>query len=186
MMLWFVSVRLVVPVVADVGGTNVAGAISAPTVDGLEPRVPMKEEVTLGVGTAMSGLTPALPISTDPKGIPGRETPFGDVKGADVLLEAVSQAAAFVPAVPPPSKVLTPDIPPDIPVDALPEVEQVVPETSPPEGSVSIGLMPGELSSVAPSGMAVGPTNVPSCEPGDTPSGEVAVIPGVDVIIPPT
>ena len=35
--------------------------------------------VGLGVGTTMSGLIPALPISTEPNGIPVREAPPGTV-----------------------------------------------------------------------------------------------------------
>jgi hypothetical protein len=82
--------------------------------------------------------------------------------------------------------VLTPEIPPDIPVDVLPPAEQVVPDAIMPAGSVSIGLMPAVVSSVAPSGMPVGSTNVPGCAPPDMPSGEVAAMPGVGTLIPPT
>jgi hypothetical protein len=53
-------------------------------------------------------------------------------------------------------------------------------------GSVSIGLMPGEVSSVAPSGIPVGPTDVPGCKAPSTPSGEVAAMPGVGTLVPPT
>jgi hypothetical protein len=55
-----------------------------------------------------------------------------------------------------------------------------------PVGSVSIGLIPGEVSSVAPSGMPIGPTDVPVCELPDMPSGEVAAMPGVGTLVPPT
>jgi hypothetical protein len=76
-----------------------------------------------------------------------------------------------------------PEMPPDIPVDASPP-EQVVPKAITLVGSVSIGLMPGEVSSVAPSGMPVGPTDAPGCKPPDMPSGEVAAMPGVGTLIP--
>jgi hypothetical protein len=131
-----------------------------------------------------------LPISTDPNGIPAREAPLGNADGADAVGDAVPLAAeahgAALPSnippptvSPPPSYVLTPDIP----VDAFPPAEHV--EASIPVGSVSIGLMPGEVSSVAPSGMPVGPTDAPGCEPPDMPSGEVAAMPGVGTLIPP-
>lgn len=81
---------------------------------------------------------------------------------------------------------LTPERPPEIPLDALPPAEQAVPEVIMPVGSASIGLMPGEVSSVAPSGMPVGPTDVPGCDPPGMPSGEVAAIPGVGTLVPPT
>lgn len=79
-----------------------------------------------------------------------------------------------------------PEMPPAIPFDALPPDKQAVPEAIMPVGSASIGLMPGEVSSVAPSGMPVGPTDVPGCELPDMPSGEVAAMPGVGTLIPPT
>jgi hypothetical protein len=186
---WFVE-KPVVPVVGDGGGTNVDGAIEVPMVDGLEQRVPKGEGETVGDGTAISGLTPALPISTDPSGIPVRETTLGANEGADPIEEAVALPAPHVaalpcnpvPAIPPPSNVLTPDIPPEIPVDVLPAVEQPII----PVGSVIIGLIPGEASSVAPSGIPVGPTDELGGEPGDMPSGEVAAMPGIGTLVPPT
>jgi hypothetical protein len=74
-----------------------------------------------------------------------------------------------------------PEMPPDIPLDAVPPAKQ--PEAI-AVGSVSIGLIPGEVSSVAPNGMPVGPIGEPGCEPPDMPSGEVAAIPGVGTPIP--
>lgn len=173
-------------------GATVGGAVGVPIVEGLKPKVPMGEDDAAGAGTVISGLTPALPISTDPKGIPAREGPLGDADGADAVGEAVPVAhGAALPSEippptvsPPPSYVLTPEMPPDIPVDALPPSEHV--EAIMPAGSVNIGLMPGEMSSVAPSGMSVGPTNAPDCEPPVIPSGEVAAMPGVGTLIPPT
>jgi hypothetical protein len=93
------------------------GGLSAPIVDG----------VGLGTGTTTNGLIPALPIATEPIGIPVR-APLGDVDniaGADeaLLLELVPQIAALpgndvpVPTpIPPPSYVLEPDIPDDVPM----------------------------------------------------------------------
>jgi hypothetical protein len=71
------------------------------------------------------------------------------------------------------------DIPFEIPVDPLPAAAQDV-----LVGSVIIGLMPGEAISVAPSGMPVGLTEVPTCEPSDMPSGEVAAMPGAGTLGP--
>jgi hypothetical protein len=71
------------------------------------------------------GLTPALPISTEPNGIPERETPLGDKEGVaaideGLLLTPVPQTAALpgndIPTaipIPPPSYVLVLDIPDD-------------------------------------------------------------------------
>ena len=76
------------------------------------------------------GLTPALPISTEPNGIPERETPLGDKEGVaaideGLLLAPVPQTAALpgkdIPAampIPPPSYVLVLDIPDDAPAVA--------------------------------------------------------------------
>ena len=72
---------------------------------------------------------------------------------------------------------------PEIPVDAPPATGQATPEYA-AVGSVIIGLMPGEAISVAPSGMPVEPTRVPTCEPSDMPSGEVAAMPGVGTLGP--
>jgi hypothetical protein len=114
MALWLV-VRPV-PAVGDVGAANAEGAVSVPGVDGLEPRVPRGENNTVGVGTVMSGLIPAPPISTAPRGIPVRETPFGEVERADKLedavpLEVVPQIVA-VPGNAVPSPILPPAVTP--------------------------------------------------------------------------
>jgi hypothetical protein len=156
----------------------------------------------LGVGTSGAGLTPALPISTEPNGIPGRVAPPGDREGIAVddgalllaLVPHVPDMAAppdsdvpvpapIVPvpapiAIPPPSKVVPePDIP-----DEPPVAEHVVPMPVIPSVPVGGGLMPGDASSVEPMGIPAGETR----EPGVTPSGDVPAIPGVGLPIPPT
>jgi hypothetical protein len=156
--------------------------------------LPIVEGFGLGVGTTSNGLTPALPISTEPNGIPVRAAPPGDVGdvAADdeaLLLELVPQApdiaappANDVPApvpVPPPSKVV---LEPDIPGDGLPVVKHVVPFPVIPNVPAAAGLSPGDASSVAPMGIPAGETG----EAGAMPSGEVAPIPGVGLPIPPT
>lgn len=132
------------------------------------------------------GLTPPLPISNEPNGIPARAAPpgvVGDVAVADeaLLLAVVPHgddmavlpgSAAPVPtAIPPPSKVA---VAPDIPDVGLPMAEQGV--------LLGIGLRPGDVSAVAPMGIPVGGT----CKPGPMPSGEVAPMLGVGLPIPPT
>src|ERR1700731_28040 len=88
--------------------------------------LPIVEGFGLGVGTTSNGLTPALPISTEPNGIPVRAAPpggAGDV--AALLVELVPQASdiAALPGsdvpvpVPPPSKVV---LEPNIPDDGFP------------------------------------------------------------------
>jgi hypothetical protein len=139
-------------------------------VGGLGKGVPtIVEGDTLGVGMVSSGLTPALPISTEPNGIPERETPFGDKEGVaaideGLLLTPVPQTAALpgndIPAaipIPPPSYVLALDIPDDalavagqfVPYPAIPAPPII------PTGPVAAALIPGEASSVAPRGIPV-------------------------------
>jgi hypothetical protein len=183
---------------------------------GPDPAVPIGSG-TPTIGTAAAELTPRLPISVDPNGIPVRATPpgvRGDV-GADdeaMLLEpephipdnpdvSMPEVAdipddvdipddAGIPAVagvsvpmvvPPPSKVA---VDPNMPDGAVPMVEHIVPLPGiaivPVESGA--GLIPGDASSVDPSGMPVGETG----EPVPIPSGEVAPRLGVGVAIPPT
>jgi hypothetical protein len=98
--LWFVEKP--VSGVGDDGEANVDGTVRVPMVDGLEPRVPIGEDEAAGAGSVISGLTPALPISTDPSGIPVREAPLGDAEDATPL-EAAEQGAALPPNIPPPT-----------------------------------------------------------------------------------
>jgi hypothetical protein len=60
------------------GGDVTAGIV------GIDPTVPMVGD-TLIIGTEVAGLTPRLPISVDPNGIPVLATPPADVDvGVDV------------------------------------------------------------------------------------------------------
>jgi hypothetical protein len=202
-------------------------------IDTLGPTVPTTG-ATVIVGTAAAELTPRLPTSKDPNGIPVRATPPGAVGAVEVgvddettLLEpephipdipavssdpevadtpdvpkrldevdnpdapdiAVVPDIAALPAVvalagapvpipiPPPSKLA---VDPNIDVGEIPTVEHAVPLVLlgiaiVPVTPVAAGLSPGEVSSVEPSGMPVGSTDVP----GPTPSGEVAPRVGV-------
>jgi hypothetical protein len=80
--------------------------------------LPIVEGFGLGVGTTSNGLTPALPISTEPNGIPVRAIPPGSAEGVAAdneappleLVPQVSEVAALpgndVPVpnpIPPPS-----------------------------------------------------------------------------------
>jgi hypothetical protein len=155
--------------------------------------LPIVEGFGLGAGTTSNGLTPALPISTDPNGIPVRAAPpgeVGDVAADDeaLLLELVPHVPEVaappgnvpVPAPsPPPSKFV---LEPDIPDDGLPIAKHVVLFPVIPIVAAAAGLSPGDASSVAPMGIPAGGTG----EPAAKPSGEVAPIPGVGLPIPPT
>jgi len=151
--------------------------------------VPIVDGIALGVGTTTNGLIPALPISTEPNGIPARAPPAVDnIVGDDeaLLLKAVPQTAVLpgndvpVPTpIPPPSKFV---LELDIPDDELAIAEQVVPKPVIPMVPLVAGLSPGDASSVAPMGIPVGETD----EPGVMPSGEVAAIPGVGMPTPAT
>lgn len=111
MVLWF-GAKLV-PGVGDDGdrGANMDGSVGVPSVDGLGPKVPVEEVEIVGAGTVIRGLTPALPISTDPNGIPVREAPLGDAEGADAFADAVPAEAAAQDAVLP-GKLIPAPIPP--------------------------------------------------------------------------
>jgi len=188
---------------------------------------------TLGTGAAGVELTPRLPISKDPNGIPVRAPPpgvvgevdvgaddaarllepephipdvpdvssvpedpedigisdvtdvAGDVDVADVAVvpEFAALAGAAVPIpIPPPSKLA---VDPNISEGEVAAVEHavalvVVGIAIVPVTPVGTGLTPGEVISVAPSGIPVGEP----AEPIATPSGEVAPMIGVGVTVP--
>lgn len=178
---------------------------------------------TDGIGTGAAELTPRLPISDEPSGMPGGGTPpaavddglddavtlvepephmpdipdvstvpdspdVGETAGIMPGVAAVSPAIAPVAgiddpgAIPPPSK-LADD--PNIWVGAVPTVEQTVPVLGiaiVPVAGATTGLTPGVESSVAPSGMPVGPTGAPMV----LPNGDVAPTVGVGDAMPVT
>ena len=160
--------------------------------------------VTVMVGTIAAELTPRLPISVEPMGMPVRGTPpgvVGDV-GADdaATLFAPAPHMAWLPDVSiradvgempdediaivlcgvtlptamPPPSKLAAD--PNMVDGAVPMVEHTVLPMTPVEGS-GIGLTPGEVISVAPNGMPVPPTGAL----GTMPSGDVAESEGVGI-----
>jgi hypothetical protein len=148
----------------------------------------------LGIGATIIGLTPPLPISKEPKGIPVRGAPpgvVGDVAAKDeaLLLEVAPLVPdiAVLPGIgapfpipnPPPSYVV---LAPTIPDAGFPIAEPIVPGPVIPIMPLGSGLSPGDVSSVAPRGVPVGGTD----EPGPIPSGDVAPMLGVGTPIPPT
>ena len=188
-----------VPHTMPVPGIDDGGLIGVPNADEdgeNDPGIPMTDEgganEMVGEGTAISGLIPALPSSTEPNGIPDPVVPAVDkdeIPGDDAaaLLEPLPQVTnvAVLPGTdapvpnpnPPPSYVPRPDMPGDAP----PVVGHVVPKPIVPV-PLMIGLSPGDASSVAPKGIPAGETD----DPGVMPSGEVAAIPGVGMLVPPT
>jgi hypothetical protein len=201
-----------------IGDETVGGDATVGTV-GTSPMAPTVGDTPI-VGTGAAELTPRLPISVDPNGIPVRAAPpgvVGDVAVEDeaTLLEpephipdnpdvsgipdvvdipevadvpdidmADGDMADGVPdpiAIPPPSKLV---VDPNIPDGEVPTVEHAVLPgiVMVPVEEPGIGLIPGEASSVDPSGIPVGATE----EFVVIPSGEVAPIVGVGVAIAPT
>ena len=156
------------------------------------------------IGTAAAELTPRLPISVEPIGMPVRGTPPGvvgdvgvddaarlpepaphmlwvpevsiraDVGGIPDDGIAIVLCGVTVPIGMPPPSKLAAD--PNIVDGAVPMVEHTVLPIMPVEGS-GAGLTPGEVISVAPNGMPVPPTGAL----GTMPSGEVAESEGVGI-----
>ena len=153
--------------------------------------VPMGGSVTIGdvgfwVRSTGAGLSPPVPSSLAPIGIPTRPTlpavaiPVGDeaeaVGRAKLALAPGAQVPEAFPSVPPPSKVDVIDAvggvpgivfiealvePTDACGTALPKPEQI--DTLPLEGPIgdtpdAVGLTPAFVCSVAPRGMPVGAT----------------------------
>src|SRR6267154_1865337 len=172
-------------VVEPSGNVPVTGHGGVAVIDGGLPIVDSGAVVdgTMGdmniVETGGGGLSPALPISVDPNGMPARPACNVDRVGIDEpalaapplpvpALPVPAQALDPVPAMPPPSNrgLAVCDVDPAAPVQpGMPMVES------------GAGLVPGAVISVAPSGMPVGATGEP--EPmarGDAaPSGEAPV-----------
>lgn len=114
-------------VVSSPGAPAVAGgAPRVLVVDRLGLSIPNVDGDALGVGPDNNGLIPALPISTEPSGIPGRLDAVEDIAAVDEALPlGLAPQIAPLPgsAIPPPSYVLVPDVS-DV---GFPVAEQVVP-----------------------------------------------------------
>ena len=194
-------------------GIPVMGSVAAGTVvvfgaesvtAGAAGNVEAMVGVTVMVGTVAAELTPRLPISVEPIGMPVRGTPpgvVGDVGVDDAarLPEpaphmlwvpevsiradvgeipdddiAIVLCGVTVPVATPPPSKLAAD--PNIVDGAVPMVEHTMLPIIPVEGS-GAGLTPGDAISVAPNGMPVPPTGAL----GTMPSGEVAESEGVGI-----
>ena len=204
-----VPVMFGIPVMASVGAATAvvfaAGNVTVGTVEIVGAMVLMVG-ATVMIGTAAAELTPRLPISVEPIGMPVRGTPPGVVGAVGV------DDAARLPE-PAPHMLWVPDVSiradvggipddiagvaialcgvtvptgmpppsklaadPNIVDGAVPMVEHTVLPMMPVEGS-GAGLTPGDAISVAPNGMPVPPTGAL----GTMPSGEVAESEGVGI-----
>ena len=156
--------------------------------DGLESGLVPRGLVTgadgFGLSATDGGLTPPLPSSVEPSGIPAGPTeepgPIDEARGADAVAGA-AQAPGELAAIPPPSKsagldspgielampadapVIGPPMPTDTPADEAPA--HVAPITG--DAPDVIGLTPGVASSVAPMGIPVCPTGAFGMPSGD-------------------
>jgi hypothetical protein len=196
-----------IPVIGLVAAGTVvvfgAGNVTAGTVGIVEAMV----GVTVMTGTAAAELTPRLPISVEPIGMPVRGTPPGVVGDVGV------DDAARLPE-PAPHMLWVPDVSIRADVGGIPDDDiagiaivlcgVTVPTGMPPpsklaadpnivDGAVPMvehtvlpmmpvegsgaGLTPGDVISVAPNGMPVPPTGAL----GTMPSGEVAESEGVGI-----
>jgi hypothetical protein len=144
-----------------------------------EPHIPDIPEV--------SSVPEVVDIPDVPRRLDEVDTP--DVDAPDIAavpdiaaLPAVVALAGVPIPIPPPSKLA---VDPNIDDGEVPTVEHAVPLVVlgiaiVPVTPVGAGLSPGEVSSVEPSGMPVGSTDVP----GPNPNGEVAPRAGVVAIAP--
>jgi len=196
-----------IPVMGSVGAPTAvvfaAGSVTAGTV-GIVGAMLLMVGPTVMIGTIAAELTPRLPISVEPIGMPVRGTPpgvVGDVGVDDAarLPEpaphmlwvpevsiraevggipdggiAIVLCGVTVPTGMPPPSKVAAD--PNIVDGAVPMVEHTVLPIMPVEGR-GAGLTPGEAISVAPNGMPVPPTGAL----GTMPSGDVAESEGVGI-----
>jgi hypothetical protein len=167
----------------------------------------------VGIGTAAAELTPRLPISVDPNGIPIRAAPPDVVGDVDVGVEDDAtplEPEPHIPDIPEVSSVPEgADIPDDIevpaddgPPTAIPPPSKLVVDPNMVDGAdpkveQTVPLLGIEIVPVTPIGAGLMPGDVISVEPSGMPvgeavefvvmpSGEVAPIVGVGVAIPPT
>jgi hypothetical protein len=196
-----------IPVMGSVGAVTAVvfgvGSVTADTV-GIVEGMALTVGVTVVIGTAAAELTPRLPISVEPIGMPVRGTPPGAVGDIgvddaarlpepaphmlwvpDVSIRAevggipddgiaIVLCGVTVPTGMPPPSKVAAD--PNIVDGAVPMVEHTVLPMMPVEER-GAGLTPGEAISVAPNGMPVPPTGAL----GTMPSGDVAESEGVGI-----
>src|SRR5205085_4792390 len=127
------------PAVPGVVGTI---PVDVPFVGHVELPGSMLEGVGVGVGIAGTPLMPAFPISVEPKGIPARLAPPGEIVEGDdemvplpLLVSAPPQGDVGLPdaAIP-----VVPPIPAVLPVAGVPPIVLV-----PPPSNVPVELVPG-------------------------------------------
>jgi hypothetical protein len=172
-----------------VSGANVVGAETMGGTKLVAGVIEVLDPATGGIGfciglTAIGltgmGLSPPLPISTEPSGIPAVDPGPADV--VDVADDDAAPAVELVPHAPDvgePGNGIPIVNPPPSYVEGLPDIpeDELAAHVTPLP--VSGGLRPADGSSVAPMGIPVWGTNVAPVMPG----GEVAPIAGVVVLI---
>jgi hypothetical protein len=198
---------LVVADEAAAGGVTV-GMVGATAIGPTKPTL----GVTLNVGTAAAELTPRLPISVDPIGIPVRAPPPGVVGDVDVGVEEeimLLEPEPHIPDMPEvcsmPEVVDIPDvaeIPDDVDIPDVAVAGAAVPIAIPPPSKLAVDpnmddggvpmvehvvLLPGmEIVPVASPGAGLTPGDAISVEPSGIPVGEtdepVAVMPSGEVV----
>jgi hypothetical protein len=170
-----------------VGGAATVGIVGSTA---LGPTV----GATVGVGTAGVALTPRLPISIEPNGIPVRETPPGAVGAVEVGVDdetTLLEPEPHIPDIPAVSIVPeeTPDVPRmfdefDIPDEADTPGIAVLPAIAALPAVVAVAGDPVPIPIPPPSKLAVDP----NIDNGEVPTVEHAVPPAVlgIVIVPVT
>lgn len=116
------------------------------------------------IGTAAAELTPRLPISMDPKGMPGRATPPGVVG----VVDAVEEATPLEPE---------PHIPDNPELSSIPEVADISDDVDIPDIAVESGVAP-----VA--GIAVPIVTPPPSKVAADPNIPVGEVPLVEHVVP--
>jgi hypothetical protein len=199
---------------AAVHCTPVAIGDKIPGMDDV-PVVPSVDNDELGCGTTIRGLAPALPISTEPNGIPVRVAPEGDgddmaedddavplvpqIAAVPALLEKVVPTSVPVPMVEPvPAGAPTPVLNSLVPTpNPPPSKVLLVPEPSVAARAIAEQVLPKPGKVIVPVAAGASPGDTSSVapmgipvgatgEPGVMPNGEVALMPGVGIPAPPT
>src|SRR5216683_1815389 len=162
----------VLPTVLVVGDETVSGDVTVGIV-GTNGAIPTVGN-TLIVGTAAAELTPRLPISKDPNGIPVRAPPPGVVGDVDVGVD--DEATLLEPE---------PHIPDNPVVSNIPEVVDIpddidVPDIAVPPDVAAVAGVAAPTAVPPPSKLAADP-NIPD---GEVPKVEhVVLLPGIAVVL---
>jgi hypothetical protein len=186
---------LVVADEAAAGGVTV-GMVGATAIGPTKPTL----GVTLNVGTAAAELTPRLPISVDPIGIPVRAPPPGVVGDVDVGVEEETMLLEPEPHIPDMPEVCSmpevvdipdvADIPDEVDIPDVAVAGAAVPIAIPPPSKLAVDpniddgavpmvehvvlLLGMEIVPVASPGAGLTPGDTISVEPNGIPVGETA------------